>query len=60
MIGAHMKSHKNAKPTKLAVNKSIVRQLSNIELAVVAGGLSTPFSDCRFCERQAASFAGNC
>ena len=25
-----------------------------------AGGLSTPFSDCRFCERQTASFDGNC
>lgn len=55
-----MKSLKNARTTKLAVNKTTVRQLSNIELTAVAGGLSTPFSDCRFCERQIASFFGDC
>ena len=55
-----MKSLKNTKTTKLAVNKTTVRQLSNIELKAAAGGLSTPFSDCRFCERQTASFAGAC
>ena len=55
-----MKFVKKSQVTKLSLGKTTVRHLGNMELAAVAGGLSTPFSDCRFCERQTASFFADC
>lgn len=45
-----MKSLKKA--TKLELNKTTVRNLTNIELKAVPGGLTFYDSGCRYCERQ--------